>query len=199
MDFLLIGFGLGLAAGLAPGPLHMLVLTTSMQRGLAAGLRVAVAPLLTDVFVITTGVLAVGALPDRAVRVLAFGGGLFILYLGIDALRWKSTERETATPAADLRRGFLTNLLNPHPWLFWLGVGGPLLRSAWDNSIASAVAFLVPFYLLLVGTKVLLAVVSSRGTRFIDSTWYRWMIYAAATAFMGMGVWLVFAAVRGTL
>ncbi|HSR44073.1 MAG TPA: LysE family translocator [Acidimicrobiia bacterium] len=199
MDFLTIGFGLGLAAGLSPGPLHMLVLTTSMQRGLAAGLRVAIAPLLTDVFVITAGLLTVGALPDPAVRVLAVGGGLFILYLGVDALRWRSGERETAPPAADLRRGFLTNLLNPHPWLFWLGVGGPLLRSAWDDSIASAVAFLAPFYLLLVGTKALLAVVASRGTRFVDSAWYRRLIYAAATAFMGMGVWLIVAAAGGTL
>ncbi len=199
MDFLTIGFGLGLAAGLSPGPLHMLVLTTSMQRGLAAGLRVAIAPLLTDVFVITAGLLTVGALPDPAVRVLAVGGGLFILYLGVDALRWRSGERETGPPAADLRRGFLTNLLNPHPWLFWLGVGGPLLRSAWDDSIASAVAFLAPFYLLLVGTKALLAVVASRGTRFVDSAWYRRLIYAAATAFMGMGVWLIVAAAGGTL
>ena len=199
MDFFLIGLGLGLAAGLAPGPLHVLVLTTSMRRGFAAGTRVAIAPLLTDVFVVTAGVLAVGALPDGAVRVLAVGGGVFIIYLGLDALRWRSSERDDVTPAVDLGRGFLTNLLNPHPWLFWLGVGGPLLRSAWQASVVSAIGFLVAFYLLLVGTKVLFALVASRGTRFIEAAWYRWLIRLAAASFVAMGVWLIVAGVRGTL
>ena len=199
MDFFLLGLGLGLAGGIAPGPLHLLVLTTSMQRGLAAGARVAIAPLLSDLPIVTAGVLAAGTLPYGVVRAMAFGGGLFIVYLGIDALRWRSEEEAEVAAVVDLRRGFLTNLLNPHPWLFWLGVGGPLLRSAWEDSVASAVWFLLAFYLLLVGTKVLLAVAASRGSRFVDSAWYRWMIYVAAAAFMGMGIWLIVAAVRGTL
>lgn len=199
MDFLALGLGLGLAAGLAPGPLHMLVLTTSMQRGLAAGVRVAIAPLLTDLLIVATGVLAVGALPTDAVRLLAFGGGLFVIYLAFDALRWKSEDEQTSTAVADLRRGFIANVLNPHPWLFWLGVGGPLLRSAWADSPASAVGFMVVFYALLVGTKVLLAVVASRGNRFVDTAWYRLLIYVAAAALAVMGVWLIIAAWTGRL
>ena len=199
MEYLGIGLGLGLAAGLAPGPLHVLVLTTSMQRGLGPGLRIAIAPLLTDVFVVTAGVLAVGVLPDGAVRGLAIGGGLFIIYLGFDALRWRAKEDPGTSAAVDLRRGFVTNLLNPHPWLFWIGAGGPLLRSAWEVSAATAVGFMVAFYLLLVGTKVLLAVVASRGTRFIEAAWYQWTIRLAAAAFVAMGVWLIVAGARDTL
>lgn len=199
MEYLGIGLGLGLAAGLAPGPLHVLVLTTSMQRGLGPGLRIAIAPLLTDVFVVTAGVLAVGALPEGAVRGLAIGGGLFIIYLGFDALRWRAKEDPGTSAAVDLRLGFVTNLLNPHPWLFWIGAGGPLLRSAWQESAATAVGFMVTFYLLLVGTKVLLAVVASRGTRFIEAAWYQWTIRLAASAFVVMGVWLIIAGARGTL
>ena len=151
MEYFLLGLGLGAAAGLAPGPLHVLVLTTSMQRGLAAGTRVAIAPLLTDVCVVAAGVLAVGTLPEGVVRALAVGGGLFIIYLGIDALRWQESESAPATPAVDLRRGFITNLLNPHPWLFWLGVGGSLIgfpllleglvaQSVWMTVLGIAVA-----------------------------------------------------------
>jgi threonine/homoserine/homoserine lactone efflux protein len=199
MDFFIVGLGLGLAAGLAPGPLHVLVLTASMQRGFAAGLRIAIAPLLTDLPIVTMGVLAVGAMPDAGVRALAFGGGLFIIYLGVDALRWSVEDDQAATPATDLRRGFIANFLNPHPWLFWLGVGGPLLRSAWETSAASAIAFLVAFYLLLIGTKVLLAAVAFRGTSFIETAWYGWMIRMAAGALMAMGLWLVVGAIRDTL
>lgn len=199
MDFLVLGLGLGLAAGLAPGPLHMLVLTTSMQRGLTAGIRVAIAPLLTDLVIVSAGVLAVGALPELAVRALAFGGGLFVIYLGFDAVRWKPEEAEAVSAAADIRRGFVANFLNPHPWLFWLGAGGPILRSAWADSAWSAVWFMVVFYILLVGTKVLLAVVASRGTRFVDKNWYRVLIYVASGALVAMGVWLIGSAWTGTL
>ena len=31
------------------------------------------------------------------------------------------------TRTADLRRSALVNALSPHPWLFWITVGGPLL------------------------------------------------------------------------
>jgi threonine/homoserine/homoserine lactone efflux protein len=199
MEYFALGLGFGLAAGLAPGPLHLLVLTTAMQRGFAAGLRVAIAPLLTDLPVVTVGVLAVGSLPDAVVRVLAFGGGVFVVYLGLDALRWRPDRAQKDSAATDLRRGFLANILSPHPWLFWLGVGGPLLRSAWDTSVASSIAFLAAFYLLLVGTKVGLAAVAARGTKFVDTVWYRWLIWLAAGALMAMGIWLIVAALRGTL
>lgn len=200
MEYLVVGLGLGLAAGIAPGPLHLLVLTSSMQRGFAAGWRVAIAPLLTDLPVVAAGVLAVGAMPDGVVRAMAFGGGVFVVYLGVDALRWRSDDEDFAAgPSADLRRGFIANILSPHPWLFWLGVGSPLLRSAWQESTLSAALFLVGFYALLVGTKVVLALVASRGQRFVDAAWYRRLIRLAAVALMGMGVWLLYVAATGRL
>ncbi len=200
MEYLVVGLGLGLAAGIAPGPLHLLVLTSSMQRGFAAGWRVAIAPLLTDLPVVAAGVLAVGAMPDGVVRAMAFGGGVFVVYLGVDALRWRSDDEDFAAgPSTDLRRGFIANILSPHPWLFWLGVGGPLLRSAWQESKMSAALFLVGFYVLLVGTKVVLALVASRGQRFVDAAWYRRLIRLAAVALMGMGVWLLYVAAAGRL
>ena len=45
---LLVGIGFGFSGGVAPGPLHTVIMTTSLQRGFAAGSRIAVAPLLTD-------------------------------------------------------------------------------------------------------------------------------------------------------
>ena len=41
MEAILLAFSLGLAAGLSPGPLLTLVVSTSLARGFGAGLRVA--------------------------------------------------------------------------------------------------------------------------------------------------------------
>ena len=45
-----------------------------------------------------------------------------------------------------LQRGILTNLLNPHPYLFWFGVGAPLMAKASAISFAAPVAFISSFY-----------------------------------------------------
>ena len=87
MSELLLGISLGLAAGVSPGPLSALVVTTALQRGVAAGVRVAVAPLLTDLPVVALSVLAVGAFPTRVLPYLAASGGVFVIILGVDTYR----------------------------------------------------------------------------------------------------------------
>ncbi len=162
MDFVVIGLGLGLGAGLAPGPLLALVMTATLARGFGAGARVAASPLVTDAFIITVSVLVVHSLPDTAASGLGVLGGLYTMWLGVESLRERTVDVEgveapDASPAggaADLRRGALVNLLSPHPWLFWIAVGGPVLVAAWGDSPAAAVGFLVGFFALLVGTKV---------------------------------------------
>ena len=55
-----------------------------------------------------------------------------------------------------------TNLPSPHPWLFWLTVGAAILASAMAQDWLIAVAFLFGFYLRLVASKVLIALIAGR-------------------------------------
>lgn len=187
MQFVLAGLALGLGAGLAPGPLMALVVTTVLASGFRAGVRVAFSPLVTDVVVITVSVLVVGALPDRATAAFGVAGGLYVVWLGIEALIERAVAVEDPVVADDrrtgpdplvaddrrtgpdpLRRGALLNLLSPHPWVFWLAVGGPLLVAAWSSSPLAAVGFLLAFYLLLIGSKVALAAAVAGGRRHLS-------------------------------
>ncbi len=59
-------------------------------------------------------------------------------------------------------KGILTNLLSPHPWLFWLTVGAAILAQAIAKSWTVAAAFLTGFYALLVGSKVVIALLAGR-------------------------------------
>ena len=172
MQFLLLGLGLGFGAGLAPGPLQALVITVALSRGFAAGARVAAAPLLSDFVVIVTTLLVLRSIPDQVVTVLGVAGGLFVVWLGIEAMREATAEVEAgpSSRGGSLLRGALVNLLSPHPWIFWLTVGGPVLVAAWADSAASAAAFLAGFYLLLVGLKVVLAAIVARGSRHLSPT-----------------------------
>ena len=158
MESLLIGLSLGLGAGLAPGPLLALVVGATLERGFAAGARLAAAPLLSDAPIVALCVLVLRGLPDRALALLSLAGAVFVAYLAVDALR----ERSEAAPPSDLRRAVVVNALSPHPWLFWLTVGGPLLV---EDGPGPGVAFAVGFYVMLVGAKVAIAGLVAAGSR----------------------------------
>ena len=159
MRYLLIGAGLGVGAGLAPGPLLALVVTTSLARGFGAGLRVALSPLVTDSIMIAVSVLLVRELPSRAAGSLGLVGGLYVVWLGVESLREEPVSLETADGPDPLRRGALVNLLSPHPWLFWLTVGGSVVVSAWTAAPAYAVLFVLTFFVVMIGTKAVVAAV----------------------------------------
>ena len=165
MHVLVIGIGLGLGAGLAPGPLLALVITTSLTRGFRAGLRVALSPLVTDSIMIAVSVLLVRELPARAAGVLGVVGGLYVVWLGVEALREAPVALEATDGPDPLRRGLLVNLLSPHPWLFWLTVGGSVVVSAWSEAPAYAVVFVVAFFAVMIGTKVVVAAVVATSRR----------------------------------
>jgi threonine/homoserine/homoserine lactone efflux protein len=195
---LVLGLSLGLGAGLAPGPLLALVIRATLEGGFAAGARVALSPLITDVPIIVVAVLLAAELPDTALDVLGVAGGMFVVWLGVEALREVPAPAEaTAGTAAagTLRRGALTNLLSPHPWIFWVSVGAPILG---DGGVIDAAAFLVAFYALLVGTKVVVAAALGAGRdRLVRGRGYRIALRASGLLLLAAGVALVVEGVTG--
>lgn len=193
-DALLLGLLFGLSAGLAPGPLLTLVITETLQHGRAAGIRVALAPLCTDVPIVAACLLLVAqASGSRPVLGgIAFAGALFVAYLGVESLRARVPDPE-APPARprSLWKGVIANVLNPHPYLFWIAVGAPLLLGAWRDSVGAAVLFLVAFYGCLVGSKVALAWLTARSRRLLEGRAYRWTLRGLGVALLVFAVLLV--------
>ncbi len=172
--FLLSGILLGLSGGLAPGPLLTLVASETLRHGARAGIRVALAPLLTDLPIILATVLLLRPLTDQTVplALIHFGGGLYLAWLGLGGVRFRGAELESTDPPGSLRRGVIANFLNPSPYLFWLAVGAPTVLAAWREGWLAAAVFIVAFYVLLVGSKVLLAVALGRARRLLRSGGY---------------------------
>ena len=101
-------------------------------------------------------------------------GGAFVLYLAFDAFRPPRMDLGAAAARPkSLAKGIVTNVLNPHPWLFWLTIGAATLASAIEASWLEAAAFLGVFYLMLVGSKMVLAVVVGRSREFLGGRPYR--------------------------
>ncbi len=176
--FLAIGAALGLSAGLAPGPLLTLVASETLRRGFPAGVRIALAPLITDLPIIALTLLLLSRLSESnpLLGSVALAGGCLLLALGCASLRAPQLDIAPAGPGpGPLFKGVLANILNPHPYLFWAGVGAPLMASALRAHPGALPAFLLGFFLCLVGSKILLAALLSKARHFIAGKTFRWV------------------------
>ncbi|HPO12411.1 MAG TPA: LysE family translocator [Candidatus Hydrogenedentes bacterium] len=172
---LVAGIVLGLSAGFSPGPFLTLVISHSLAHGAREGVKVALAPLITDVPIVLLSILVLARLAGFHLLLggITFAGGLFLAYLAYES--FKITGFDLDTPCSkpqSLRRGVLVNFLNPHPYLFWLTVGSPIIIKGWAVSPFNAAGFLAGFYGCLVGSKVLVAVSVGRSRHFFTGKPY---------------------------
>ncbi|MBN2091216.1 LysE family translocator [candidate division KSB1 bacterium] len=157
----LTGFTLGFSAALAPGPLQALVISETMQHNSRAGLKVALAPLLTDAPIILFTVFILSQIADfnHILGGITIGGAIFLGYLGVQNLKISDLPNETTMlKPHSIRKAFFTNLLSPHPYLFWFSIGAPLVVSGYQEGIFHAVLFILGFYLALIGTFSIIAI-----------------------------------------
>lgn len=192
------GLALGFGSGLAPGPLLALTISTSLRSGTRAGVLVSVAPLITDGVIIVLALTVVSRLATVTTAVLAALGALLVAYFAWENWRAGADENEGLDAGVrpkdpslvrhPLVQGIGLNVLNPAAWLFWVTAGAAMLIGFWQRSPAAAAAFLTTFYALLVGTKVVLAVVIGQGRDRINAPLYRRMLRVSALVLLAVAV-----------
>ncbi|MEE4254382.1 MAG: LysE family transporter [Desulfuromusa sp.] len=179
ISYLTIGIILGLSAGFAPGPLLALVISETLQHNIYSGIKVALAPIVTDLPIILFSLFILAKLSDSdaVLGIISLGGSLFLLFLGYQSLRVKNINLELpkARPKS-LSKGILTNLLSPHPYLFWLAVGAPTMTTAISKNPFAGGAFLGGFYTCLIGAKIAIAILTGKSKSFLTGNIYRAII-----------------------
>ena len=167
------GIALGLSAGFAPGPLTTLLLAETLRHGRTAGMRIACVPLFSDlpVVLLSVGLLVRVAHLDTVLGGISLAGAAFVAYLAVDNLRAAPPTPSThRTPPSSLVRGVLTNWANPHPYLFWVAVGAPLIIR--PGSRLAAALFILCFYACLVGAKLCMALTVGHFRQRLLGGWY---------------------------
>jgi threonine/homoserine/homoserine lactone efflux protein len=153
-----------------------LVLVQALQHGSREGCKVALAPLVTDapIIVIAVALASQAAEWQVALAALSITGSIYVLYLAVDTLRWHQVDvSSTQQQPNSWLRGVMANLLSPNPWLFWMTIGAATLAQAMTSSWLAAAAFLGVFYLLLVGIKLVVAVLAGRSRTFLKGRVYQ--------------------------
>jgi threonine/homoserine/homoserine lactone efflux protein len=185
LEYLVIGAFLGLAAGTSPGPLLAVTISETLQHGRWEGIKVAMSPLITDspIILAVLFVLSHLASSDLFIGIIAFFGASYLIYSGIESFKTKRDSFESNVEKKDaLKKGVIVNFGNPHPYVFWLSIGGPIIFKSLSIRIWATILFILGFYLLLVGSKVIVALIVEKSKYFINSKYYISIVRALGIA-----------------
>lgn len=177
--YLIGGFVLGLTAGVAPGPLSALIVAHTLRHGVREGIHIALAPMITDLPIIGIALWLMTVLPKNPwpLGMISLAGAGYLGYLAWNCITAAAPLAE-ASPGRTghaLTKGALVNLLNPHPYLFWITVGAPLLIQLWATAPWAFVFWLLGFYAALVGAKIMLAVIVGQTNRWWTGSGFQWL------------------------
>lgn len=197
LSVLLVGVMFGLSAGFAPGPLLTLVITQTLQHNTREGIKVAAAPLLTDLPIVLVSFFILNELSDLgpALGIIAAVGGLYVLCLAYETLKTGPVKvNASQAQPKSIRKGAVVNALNPHPYLFWATVGVPVILKARQSGLVTPWLFILAFYTFLIGSKILIALVVGRFRTFLEGKIYLWMMRILGVVLAGFAIYLLWEA-----
>ena len=118
---------------LAPGPSVLFVIARAIAWGRKTALLTVLGNVLGSFFLSTLVAIGVGPILQRsalAYLIVQYGGGLYLIYLGIQAIRQRALHAEDMTDTSggqpglgkSVRDGFWVGFLNPKAIVFYAGV-----------------------------------------------------------------------------
>jgi threonine/homoserine/homoserine lactone efflux protein len=172
ISYLAMGAFFGLTAGISPGPLLTLVISETLKHNKEEGIKIALAPLITDLPIILFTAFVFSELShfDALLGLISVLGGIFFSFLGYETIKSKGFDVEVSKQnPGSLRKGIMANFLNPQPYMFWFTVGIPTAFKAYEKSIITAVIYFLLFYIMLVGSKILIALLAEKSKSFLKN------------------------------
>lgn len=193
IHYITIGTLLGLSAGLAPGPLLTLVISETLYHDIKAGIRVSLVPLITDLPIVALTVYIVSGLSgfESLLGCISIVGSIVVMIMGVKGMQVKGVALDSGSQKSrSLQKGILVNALNPHPYLFWFSVGALVITRAKEANLIYAVAFVISFYGLLLGSKVVLAMLVGKSKSILKGRMYIFAMRSLGFALCVLAVYL---------
>lgn len=195
VPYLTMGAFFGLTAGISPGPLLTLVITETLRHNKKEGIKVALAPLITDLPIILVTSLIFSRITQYSLllAIISFMGGIYFAWLGYETIKTRGIDIDSGNPKPDsLKKGIIANFLNPNPYIFWLTAGIPNAFKAYDKSLMTVILYFMLFYLMLTGSKTLVAILTERSKSFLKGGIYRITLIVLGSALLAFSVYFFY-------
>ena len=174
ITYFIYGITLGLVAGISPGPLITLAISETIKHNKKAGLKIAFTPLITDIPIVILSLLFLSKIGEFRVilGIISFSGALFLLSLAWESFKKKYVATTKTEQTSTMQKGIIANFLSPHPYLFWITVGGPILFKSYGISLLTSILFILGFYIMLIGSKIIIVLLVAKSNNFINNNRY---------------------------
>ena len=172
----LAGITLGVVEGVKPGPLLTTVIKETLTNGFKGGIRAASAPFFTDGPLIIFSIFMASYIADQPLLFcgIAVLGAIFLTRMGMECFNpvIPDIDATDVDLTQSLKKGILTNLLNPNAYIFWLLIGGPLMATAADSEPIAPFAYAISFLVSIVLVKITIAYFFSKAQFNLSSDRY---------------------------
>ena len=189
--YLILGVSMGLTAGLSPGPLLMLLISETVKQNRKAGILIACVPLITDLPIVLISLLILQLISDYhfILGIISLLGAIYLGYLAYENVRLKNIAPDIdELKPKSLKKGIITNFLNPNPYLFWITIGAPTVLKGYRTSILLSLCFVVGFYLFLVGSKIIITLLVDRSKALLKSSIYVILVRLLGLILLGFSI-----------
>lgn len=198
-EFVLIGIALGFASGISPGPLLAMTISETLKYGSKEGFKVALSPLITDILIISSVMLILINLEkqDFILGFISLFGAMYLIYLGISSFKIKNISHDFSNQKNNsFMKGILANLLSPHPYLFWITIGGPIIFRTLKTDILITILFIASFYTFLVGSKIMIALIVGRYRSLLKNKYYMYIIHGLGAVYFVFALFFIMQAIE---
>jgi len=170
------GIMLGVVEGIKPGPLLTTVIKETLTNGFRGGIRAASAPFFTDGPLILFSIFMAGWIANQPLVFcgIAVLGALFLTRMGMECFNPEIPDIDPTDVdlTQSLKKGIITNLLNPNAYIFWLLIGGPLMATVADSEPIAPFAYAISFLVSIVLVKITIAYFFSKAQVNLSSDKY---------------------------
>jgi threonine/homoserine/homoserine lactone efflux protein len=190
-------FALGFALGAAPGPVQLLILSQSAQRGFGGGVRVMLGANLTLYAVLLALALGLSAASpsDAVLRVLRTSGGVVLVWIATNELRaiWRPRPPESLPSRlrslGPTQMGILMVVLNPGAWIFFATTASTVLAdAATDDGRTAAVLAATAMAVGVSASDFAFTLLGSGGHHLFGERGLRWIRTGLAGLLAGIGL-----------
>jgi len=153
----------------------LLVVSQTIKHDFKEGLKVAFAPLISDIPIIIISLIIISFLEGykSILGIISILGGVYLVYLAYESFKFKPLKVDVVVRnPKSLRKGVTLNLVNPSPYIFWITIGSPIIIPAYMINPVAPFEFIISFYIFLVGAKICVAYITGKSREFVTGKTY---------------------------
>jgi threonine/homoserine/homoserine lactone efflux protein len=201
-------FAIGFTGAVMPGPLLVLTLKESADRGAMAPFWLSCGHSICELAVVLLFVVGLSAMipVEAVVGPVGLVGGVVLGWMAYGAYRQSSVELDLSESATAVSRGRslilgggVVTVSNPYWTLWWLTVGMKLLVDAGPAGVAGVGAFYAGHILSDFAWFGFVGFVIGGNREMLKGKPYRYLMLACACLLAGFGIWFIFTGGRRIL